>query len=45
MPDTPQQHWLKDNLAYAQADTSEAGNALYRVHDELNEFHPSAAAT
>jgi putative transposase len=45
-PDT-HQHWFKYKLrlAYAQADASDARQALYRLHDELSELNPSAAAS
>lgn len=46
LPDT-HQHWFKYKLrlAYAQADAADARQALYRLHDELNELNPSAAAS
>jgi len=46
LPDT-HQHWFKYKLrlAYAQADIVDARQALYRLHDELNELNPSAAAS
>ena len=46
LPDT-HQHWFKYKLrlAYAHADISDARQALYRLHDELNELNPSAAAS
>lgn len=46
IPDT-HQHWFKYKLrlAYAHADISDARQALYRLHDELNELNPSAAAS
>jgi putative transposase len=41
------QHWFKYKLrlAYAHADISGARQALCRLHDELNELNPSAAAS
>lgn len=46
LPET-HQHWFKYKLrvAYAQADLADARQALYRLHDELNELNPSAAAS
>jgi putative transposase len=46
VPDT-HQHWFKYKLrlAYAHADASDARQALYRLHDELNDLNPSAAAS
>ena len=46
LPDT-HQHWFKYKLrlAYAQTDAADARQALYRLHDELNELNPSAAAS
>ena len=46
LPDT-HQHWFKYKLrlAYAQQDASDARQSLYRLHDELNELNPSAAAS
>ena len=46
LPDT-HQHWFKYKLrlAYAQTDAADAKQALYRLHDELNELNPSAAAS
>ncbi len=35
----------KRRLAYAHADASDARQALYRLHDELNQLNPSAAAS
>ena len=42
-----QKHWFKYKLrvAYAQRDGSDARQALYKLHDELNEVNPSAAAS
>src|ERR1700758_2929834 len=46
VPET-HQHWFKYKLrlAYAHADARDARQALYRLHDELNELNPSAAAS
>ena len=46
LPET-HQHWFKYKLrvAYTQADVADARQALYRLHDELNELNPSAAAS
>lgn len=46
LPDT-HQHWFKYKLrlAYAHADASDARQALYRLHDELDALNPSAAAS
>lgn len=45
----PETHhpWIKYKmrLAYAQSEASEARHALYRLHDELMELNPSAAAS
>ena len=42
-----QHYWIKYKmrLAYAQRDASDARQALYRLHDELMELNPSAAAS
>lgn len=46
LPDT-HHHWIKYKmrLAYAQRDPVDARQALYRLHDELMELNPSAAAS
>jgi transposase-like protein len=46
LPDT-HQHWFKYKLrlAYAQPHAVDARQSLYRLHDELNEVNPSAAAS
>jgi transposase-like protein len=46
LPET-HHHWIKYKmrLAYSQREVSDARQALYRLHDELMELNPSAAAS